>query len=205
MSSSLRARIERRRFPLAGLLPLLLTVTVALALAITAAAPAHAQGATPAATGDATKSDAGSLAREAKLANELRCLVCQNQSIAESNAELAVDLRRQIRELIAQGRSDAEIRDYMTARYGDFVLYRPPLKGTTMLLWFGPGLLLALGVAIAMRFVRGRQAGGRRGDAVLTPEEHTRAARLLGEPAPLPASEAPASGAAPGDGSRATP
>jgi len=77
-------------------------------------------------------------ARMFRVTSELRCLVCQNQTIADSNAGLAVDLRREARELIAQGRSDAEIVDYMTARYGDFVLYRPPLKGTTAMLWFGP-------------------------------------------------------------------
>jgi len=79
-----------------------------------------------------------------RLTSELRCLVCQNQTIADSNAGLAVDLRREARELIAQGRSDAEIVDYMTARYGDFVLYRPPLKGTTAMLWFGGAAVLVI-------------------------------------------------------------
>ena len=81
------------------------------------------------------------------IAAELRCLVCQNQTIADSNAELAVDLRQQVREQLQQGRSQAEILDYMTARYGDFVLYRPPLKASTVLLWFGPWLLLVGGLA----------------------------------------------------------
>src|SRR5512134_3812499 len=80
-------------------------------------------------------------ARVLRIAGELRCLVCQNQTIADSHADLAQDLRRQVREMIRQGKSDAEIIDYMTARYGDFVLYRPPLKSTTALLWFGPALL----------------------------------------------------------------
>lgn len=96
-------------------------------------------------------------AREARLmalAAELRCLVCQNQTIADSNAGLAQDLRKQIGEMMDQGRTDAEIRDYMTQRYGDFVLYRPPLKPSTALLWVGPGLLLAGalgGLALVLR------------------------------------------------------
>jgi cytochrome c-type biogenesis protein CcmH len=84
-----------------------------------------------------------------QLVNELRCLVCQNNSIADSNAMLASDLRRKVRELIAAGRSDAEIRTYMTDRYGDFVLYRPPVAPRTWLLWAAPALLLIGGVAIA--------------------------------------------------------
>ena len=79
------------------------------------------------------------------LSAELRCLVCQNQSLADSNADLAVDLKNQVREQLRAGRSEAEVMAYMTARYGDFVLYRPPLKGTTLLLWLGPGLLLVGG------------------------------------------------------------
>jgi cytochrome c-type biogenesis protein CcmH/NrfF len=82
-------------------------------------------------------------ARVMRLAHELRCLVCQNQSIAESNAELALDLKRLIREQLAAGRSEREVLDFMAARYGDFVLYRPPLKPATALLWAGPALLVA--------------------------------------------------------------
>ncbi len=85
--------------------------------------------------------DAAGARRAAALAEQLRCLVCQNQSIAESNAELAVDLRREISEQIRAGRSDSDIIDFMVARYGDFVLYRPPVKPHTLLLWFGPALL----------------------------------------------------------------
>ncbi len=83
-----------------------------------------------------------------RLSEELRCLVCQNQTLADSNAELAVDLKRQIETLLTQGQSDAQIRDYMVARYGDFVLYRPPLQRTTWLLWFGPFGMLAGGALI---------------------------------------------------------
>ena len=95
-------------------------------------------------------------ARMVKITSELRCLVCQNQTIADSNASLAVDLRREARALIKQGKSDAEVVDYMTARYGDFVLYRPPLRGTTMLLWFGPALMLAGGAAVLVIVLRRR-------------------------------------------------
>ncbi len=95
-------------------------------------------------------------ARMVKITSELRCLVCQNQTIADSNASLAVDLRREARALIKQGKSDAEVVDYMTARYGDFVLYRPPLRGTTMLLWFGPALMLVAGAAVLVIVLRRR-------------------------------------------------
>ena len=95
-------------------------------------------------------------ARMVKITSELRCLVCQNQTIADSNASLAVDLRREARALIKQGKSDAEVVDYMTARYGDFVLYRPPLRATTMLLWFGPALMLVAGAAVLVIVLRRR-------------------------------------------------
>ena len=95
-------------------------------------------------------------ARMVRITSELRCLVCQNQTIADSNASLAVDLRREARELLKQGKSDAEIVDYMTARYGDFVLYRPPLRATTVLLWFGPALLLGIGGAVLVTVLRRR-------------------------------------------------
>lgn len=94
--------------------------------------------------------------RYQNLINELRCLVCQNQSIAESNAPLAMDLREQVARQLADGRSDREIRDYLTARYGDFVLYNPPLRWRTLLLWAGPALLLVLGLLIALRQTRRR-------------------------------------------------
>ena len=94
------------------------------------------------------------------LGEQLRCLVCQNQTIAESNAGLALDLRNQIREQVAAGKSDDEIRAYMVARYGDFVLYNPPLKATTLLLWIGPFALLGVGIAVLAWVVlrRGRRA-----------------------------------------------
>jgi cytochrome c-type biogenesis protein CcmH len=95
-------------------------------------------------------------ARMQAIAVELRCLVCQNQTIADSSADLAVDLRNQVKQMLREGKSQREIIDYMTARYGDFVLYRPPVKGTTMLLWFGPGLALLAGLAVLAITLRRR-------------------------------------------------
>jgi cytochrome c-type biogenesis protein CcmH len=95
-------------------------------------------------------------ARMLRIASELRCLVCQNQTIADSSASLAVDLRRETRTLLRQGKSDREVIDYMTARYGDFVLYRPPLKATTALLWFGPAVLLLGGATVLLLVLRQR-------------------------------------------------
>lgn len=93
-----------------------------------------------------------------RLAAELRCLVCQNQSLADSNAELAVDLKNQVRDMMRAGKSDAEIKTYLTDRYGDFVLYRPPMRTTTWLLWAGPFVLLAGGGIVLVRVLRRRQA-----------------------------------------------
>ncbi|MGE5739910.1 MAG: cytochrome c-type biogenesis protein, partial [Betaproteobacteria bacterium] len=90
-------------------------------------------------------------ARLKTLENELRCLVCQNQTLAESNAPLAEDLRKEVRSLAVAGKSDDDIRAYLVARYGDFVLYNPPVKPTTYALWLGPFLLLAGGVVIWLR------------------------------------------------------
>ena len=91
------------------------------------------------------------------LGEELRCLVCQNQTIADSNAPLALDLRNQIRVQVKQGKSDDEIREYMTARYGDFVLYKPPFKATTAVLWVGPFALVGVGVLVFFFVVRRRK------------------------------------------------
>ncbi len=95
-------------------------------------------------------------ARVLKIASELRCLVCQNETIAASHADLAVDLRNQVREMLRSGQNQQQIIDYMTARYGDFVLYRPPVKNTTALLWFGPAALLVLAVATLIFILRRR-------------------------------------------------
>jgi cytochrome c-type biogenesis protein CcmH len=87
--------------------------------------------------------------RYERLARELRCLVCRSETIADSNAELAADLRRQLRELMAAGKSDDEIIQYMTDRYGDYVLYKPRFAGKTLVLWLVPGLLVLGGIAVA--------------------------------------------------------
>jgi cytochrome c-type biogenesis protein CcmH len=94
--------------------------------------------------------------RMLRIAAELRCLVCQNQTIADSNADLAVDLREQVRRMLKQGQSEEQIVRYMTDRYGDFVLYRPPVKGSTLLLWFGPAVLLVGGLAVLIIVLRRR-------------------------------------------------
>jgi cytochrome c-type biogenesis protein CcmH len=111
-------------------------------------------------------------ARLAVLAETLRCLVCQNQTLADSNAELAEDLRNEIRAQIRQNKSDDEIRAYLVARYGDFVLYKPPLKATTWLLWLGPFALLGAGGVIAVIVVLRRKAKTQ--PKALTPEARAR-------------------------------
>ena len=111
------------------------------------------------------------------VAHELRCLVCQNQTLADSNAELAVDLRNSIREQLARGASEREVLDFMVARYGDFVLYRPPLKASTLALWAGPFVLLAIGVLLLARRLRRKAPES----APLSEAERTRAAELLRE------------------------
>ena len=97
-------------------------------------------------------------ARYEQINRELRCLVCQNETIADSNATLAQDLRKQVREMIAAGKTDAEIKDFMLARYGDFVLYKPRMTGKNLLLWAAPALFLLLGIIAALIFIRRRAA-----------------------------------------------
>ncbi len=113
------------------------------------------------------------------LAEELRCLVCQNESLAASRADLAMDLKREIREMIRAGKSDREIREFLVARYGDFVLYRPPFKESTVLLWAGPFVLLVAALAGVALFVRRRHRSARE---ALTAEDEARADALLGGP-----------------------
>ena len=95
-------------------------------------------------------------ARYEKIVSEVRCLVCQNQTIKDSNAFLANDLRREIRRMMEEGKTDAEVYDFLVTRYGDFVLYRPRMSGKTMVLWIAPFLLIAVGAIIAVNVVRGR-------------------------------------------------
>ena len=113
--------------------------------------------------------------RVAALAEELRCLVCQNQTLADSNAPLAVDLRNQIREQLAKGASERDVREFMVARYGDFVLYRPPLKASTIALWIGPFILLLAGAFLLIRQLARRRVP----EPQLSEAERSRAAKLL--------------------------
>lgn len=137
-----------------------LSLSAALGLALPA--PAAAREAAPATAEPALE------ARVMRVASELRCLVCQNETIAGSNAELAIDLRNQVREMLRRGQTEQQVFDYMTARYGDFVLYRPPVKSTTWLLWYGPPLMLGAGLLTLWLLLRRR---GRLSDDRFEPEE----------------------------------
>lgn len=143
---------------------------VALSLALAA-------GALPAKDAAPLAEDPAVEARLVHISEELRCLVCQNESLAGSRADLALDLKREIRTLIKQGKTDQEIRDFLVSRYGDFVLYRPPVKPTTWLLWGGPFVLMLGGLAALIAFLRRRKPV----EAALTPEEQRRAEALLND------------------------
>lgn len=123
-------------------------------------------------------------ARLKSLAVELRCLVCQNQTLADSSAPLAEDLRREVRDMIAKNMSDQEIIDFLVERYGDFVLYRPPLRATTTLLWIGPFLLLAIGGTALILAVRRRQKT--LPETVVSESDHERVEHLLSDGAKHP-------------------
>ncbi|MGA8048751.1 MAG: cytochrome c-type biogenesis protein [Burkholderiales bacterium] len=143
-----------------------------LSVLLWGALPALAKEAVPAADDPVTEK------RAIALEEGLRCLVCQNQTIAESRADLAMDLKKEIREQIKAGKSDDEIRQFMVARYGDFVLYKPPFKATTVLLWAGPFALLLGGVIVLFTYLRRRrtqvaQAGQ------LSEEQRARAEAML--------------------------
>ncbi len=142
----------------------------ALAVLLALLPAAQAKEAAPAALDPALE------ARVMALSAELRCLVCQNQTIADSNAELAADLRNQVREKMRAGQSDADILDFMVARYGDFVLYRPPMKATTLLLWFGPLLLVVAGLVVLLRRLARRRSTD---EMELSAAERARARKLL--------------------------
>ena len=142
-----------------------------LAIALSLGRPVWAGEAQPAAADPVLEE------RVTALATELRCLVCQNQTLADSNAPLAVDLRNQIRERMKAGASERDIVDFLVERYGDFVLYRPPWKARTVLLWLGPILLMIGGLAaLYYRLARRRRDAAR---PELSAEEHARAAALL--------------------------
>jgi len=123
--------------------------------------------------------DPAAEARLKHLAVELRCLVCQNQTLADSNAPLAEDLRREVRAMIVKNMSDKEIIDFLVERYSDFVLYRPPVRATTVLLWVGPFVLLIVGLAALIITVRRRSQ--KLVDVVVTDEEHRKVEQLLSE------------------------
>ena len=149
------------------------TIFLSVLFAAVLALSAQAKEATPSAADPALE------ARVMVIAEELRCLVCQNETIAASHADLAVDLRTQIRQKLTQGQSDRQILDFMVERYGDFVLYRPPLKTTTILLWLGPFALLALALAVLAINIRRRRSAAQ--PAALTADENRRAKQMLAD------------------------
>jgi cytochrome c-type biogenesis protein CcmH len=151
------------------------TLTTSLVAALMlAGAPIMAKEAVPLAEDEAVEK------RLIEIADELRCLVCQNESLAGSRADLAEDLRREVRGLIKQGKTDDEIKEFLVSRYGDFVLYDPPVKPKTWLLWGGPFVLMVGGVAALIIYLR-RRGGKVHEAAALSEEEKKRAEALLKE------------------------
>jgi len=146
---------------------------IVLFMALQCAMGAHADEAAPLAEDPVVEQ------RLITIAEELRCLVCQNESLAGSRADLANDLRREVRTLIRAGKSDAEIREYLVNRYGDFVLYRPPVKPTTWLLWFGPLLLLIGAIWLLVTVIKRNQK--QRDIPVLDDAKRAKAQALLQE------------------------
>ena len=144
MSAATRIMLQRARVSMCALLTAVLLAFIPLAGSAKTALPLAA--------------DPALELRLMNLAEGLRCLVCQNQSLAESNAELAVDLRNEIREQMRRGASDQDVVDYLVARYGDFVLYRPPLRASTLLLWSGPAIFLLAGIGLLLRNLARRRA-----------------------------------------------
>ena len=149
--------------------------SLALSAALTLPMAAQAREAAP------TAFDPVAHERVVQVSEQLRCLVCQNQSIAESNAELAVDLRNQVIEQVKAGKTNKEIIDYMVERYGDFVLYRPPFKSTTYILWIGPIALFLIGLGAFYVNLRRRKRVVASEAKPLTADEQALAADLLGE------------------------
>ena len=168
MNALQRLADRARRGALAGVAALLLgAVTLPGAAALSASAallafapPAAAQASDPA---PLRFRDAAEEARFRALVSRLRCVMCQNQSLADSNAQIAHDLRREVLDLMREGRSDTEVERFLVARYGEFVLYRPRVESKTWLLWFGPALLLLAGGFVVARIVR-RHGGGATGN-----------------------------------------
>ena len=139
------------RLPILATLSLLLIVCADVGAQVSASANSSAKIATPVASNPELEK------RVLELSNELRCLVCQNQTIADSNADLAVDLKNQVRKQLSEGRSKEEILKYMTDRYGDFVLYKPPFNAATIMLWVGPFLLMLFGLFFLVRQIKQRR------------------------------------------------
>jgi cytochrome c-type biogenesis protein CcmH len=166
--------------------PALVLACALLSLPGQAPAQASAPASTPTATRQAQPMSADPVleARVLKVAEELRCLVCQNETIAASHADLAVDLRKQIRVKLSQGQSERQILDFMVERYGDFVLYRPRLTATTVLLWAGPFLLLLTAAGVLAFNIRKRRQG--LVAEALSPAQAQRARELLEESAQTP-------------------
>ena len=149
-----------------------------LAVALVLLSPAPAGAVEP----NEVLADPALEARARDISKELRCLVCQNQSIDDSNAVLARDLRLLVRERLVEGDSDGKVIDYVVSRYGDFVLLNPPFKGTTYVLWFGPGAIGVLGVLAVIAFYRrGRRTAAAGAEAPLTDEERRRLRAVLDE------------------------
>lgn len=146
---------------------------ITLFFALQCAIGAHANEAVPLAEDPVVEQ------RLISIAEELRCLVCQNESLAGSRADLAMDLRREVRTLIKDGKTDAEIKEFLVSRYGDFVLYRPPVKPTTWLLWFGPLLLLIGAVWLLINIIKRNQK--QKETPVLDATQRARAQALLQE------------------------
>lgn len=112
------------------------------------------------------------------LVTELRCLVCQNQTIADSNADLAKDLRREVHDMLVAGKTDDDIKDFMLERYGDFVLYKPPVRSSTVPLWVGPFILLAIGLVVVVVIIRRRTS---QAQPAMNSQDIERASKLLDE------------------------
>lgn len=163
---SLIGIILKREFP--KLLALVATATVFGVFCLSA--PSLAKEAQP-------NEDPKIEQRMKALTEQLRCLVCQNETLSDSRADLAEDLRKQIREQIRAGKSDQEILAFLTQRYGDFVLYKPPVKKTTYLLWFGPFVLLIAGTFVLYRYLRARREMIK--EVPLTIDERKRAEEIL--------------------------
>ena len=156
-----------------------LAAVLTLIFGVSSTMPAIAQTAAPSKEAAATAFDPVEHKRVLAISEQLRCLVCQNQSIADSNADLAVDLRNQVIEQINAGRTDKEIIDYMVDRYGDFVLYKPPFKASTVILWVGPVALFLIALVAFYMNLRRRKQSAAATERVLSDEEQKRAQALL--------------------------